>query len=213
MDRFMVSLSAIEDHDLMLCLKDGIAYQRDQSELVEYNGSYFDKCASYRGQEIANKLNAGRIAFVRKHYGNGSVLDIGIGSGEFLQHRPGTYGMDVNPVAIRWLLQNNLWADDIETFHAFTAWDVIEHVPTPGHYFDRMRVGAYLFASLPIFPDLRRIRESKHYRPGEHLFYFTECGFVDWMMWHGFTHLETQDFETQAGRDSILSFAFRRLPG
>ena len=54
------------------------------------------------------------------------------------------------------------------------------------------------------------IRDSKHYRPGEHLYYFTELGFAQWMARHGFELLEVSNFETKAGRDSILSFAFRR---
>jgi len=62
----------------------------------------------------------------------------------------------------------------------------------------------------PIFPDLTAIRASKHYRPGEHLYYFTEDGLVRWMALHGFLLRERNDFETRAGRDSILSFAFLR---
>ena len=58
---------------------------------------------------------------------------------------------------------------------------------------------------------LRAVRASKHYRPGEHLLHFTEEGFVAWMRMHGFQLLECSDFEMQAGRESILSFAFRRF--
>ena len=38
-----------------------------------------------------------------------------------------------------------------------------------------------------------------------------ELGFVAWMALHSFELLERQDFETRAGRDSILSFAFRKV--
>ena len=58
--------------------------------------------------------------------------------------------------------------------------------------------------------DLNKIRESKHYRPGEHLLYWTEKGFVDWMFEKGFRFLEKRTFEIQAGREDILSFAFIR---
>jgi hypothetical protein len=210
MDKFLSALPSEDDRDLALCLGHGAAYQKDQSVIVEYDAAYFNKCAGYEGQEIAEKINAGRVAIVNKHYGNGVALDIGIGSGEFIKRRQFTYGMDVNPAAIRWLLHRGLWADDVESFRAMTMWDVIEHVPTPADYFDRMRLGSYLFTSIPIFKDLRRIRESKHYRPNEHLLYFTELGFINWMKSHGFKLLDVQDFESKAGRDSILSFAFQK---
>lgn len=210
MDRYLASLPSEDDGDLALCLEHGAAYQKDQTTLVDYDAAYFAKYVVYEGQEVAERINAGRVGMVQKHYGDGIALDIGIGSGEFIKKRGQTWGMDVNPVAIRWLLARNLWADDIETFYAVTMWDVIEHCPLPGDYFSRMRAGCYLFTSIPIFQDLRRIRESKHYRPNEHLYHFTEAGFVCWMDQHGFDFRERHDFEIAAGREAILSFAFRK---
>lgn len=213
MDQFLAALPSEDDGDLVLCMRHGAAYQKDQSILVPYDKAYFQKYVQYEGAEIGERINSGRVAFVDQFYGKGLALDIGIGSGDFIKHRPFTYGLDVNDEAVRWLLHRSLYADDLETFHCFTMWDVIEHVPTPAEYFSRMRAGAYVFTSVPIFKDLRKIRESKHYRPSEHLYYFTEEGFIRWMKWHGFLHLETRDFESRAGRDSILSFAFQKWTG
>jgi hypothetical protein len=210
MDRFIVDMPAADDADLMICQAHGVAYQKDRGHIVSYDEAYYNKCAGYAGQDIALKINAGRVALVDKHYGAGLAVDIGIGSGEFIRNRPNTYGRDVNPVAIEWLKRNDLWAQYLGDFEAVTMWDVIEHLETPAAVLDRISEGAYLFISLPIFEDLSRIRESRHYRPGEHLFYFTEAGFVSWMRLHGFHLLERQDFETEAGRDSILSFAFAK---
>src|SRR6185295_18228706 len=95
-------------------------------------------------------------------------------------------------------------------FQGFTFWDVLEHIEEPERYFERMPDSAFAFLSVPIFGDLTAIRASKHYRPGEHLYYFTEEGLARWMAMHGFRLLERDDFETRAGRDNILSFAFRR---
>lgn len=199
----------------MLSIVHGIAWQRDQSQLVSYDESYFDKCAGYEGSEIATEINRGRIEIVARHYCPVSpVLDIGIGSGEFIRTRGArTFGYDVNPKAEAWLKSQDLWSEDFGRFKAFTLWDVIEHVPDPAEYFDAMWAGSYLFTSIPIFSDLTQIRESKHYRPSEHLYYWTRQGFVSWMKQHGFECLEVSDFETRAGRDSILSFAFRKCDG
>jgi hypothetical protein len=199
------------DADLLLLLDAGMAYQIDQTVTVPYDGEYFNKCAAYEGQAIANAINAGRAALVARHYGDGLLLDVGVGSGEFVKTRPNTLGYDVNPVAIKWLKEMRRWRDIAWTqWPACTFWDVIEHVQVPEEYFVNMRSGAYLFTSLPIFGDLTRIRESKHYRPNEHLYYWTQEGFVRWMAWHGFSLLDVDDFETRAGREAILSFAFRK---
>ena len=220
MDRLIRRFTADIDADLMLT-SHGIAYQADMTITASYDEAYFDKCAGYEGQAIANRINAGRVALVEKYTGKPGnpqsphVLDIGVGSGEFIRARgEGTFGYDVNPKAANRLKVDGLWRDDIHCFKAYTFWDVLEHVPEPDHYFRRMAEGSYLFTSLPIFDDLRRIRDSKHYRPGEHLYYWTEQGFIDWMALYRFRLLEVSDHETQAGRDSIKSFAFKRdLPG
>lgn len=211
MDSYIASLPAQEDGDLMLCVDHGVAYQRDRSNIVKYDGAYWDKCSGYEGQEIAQKINAGRVALVKRWYGDGPMVDIGIGSGEFIKTRPHTWGIDVNPVAVSWLMRNGYYANYLSEFEAFSLWDVIEHVETPDCYFAKMPAESFIFISLPIFNDLRRIRESKHYRPGEHLTYWSEAGFVNWMGQRGFRLLERQDYETAAGRDSILSFAFHKL--
>ena len=208
MDRFIADLPSVPDTDLMLCPEHGIAYQADMSNLVPYDEAYFNKCLSYEDQEIAQKINAGRCALVARHHFE-QVLDIGIGSGEFIKKRgPGTFGYDVNPVAKAWLKASGLWSERFEDFNAFTFWDVIEHVQTPSQYFQFMRPRSRLFTCLPIFQDVRDIRKSKHYRPNEHLYYWTHDGFVAWMWMHGFSLLESCDFEIEAGRDSIFSYAF-----
>jgi hypothetical protein len=209
MDRFIAALHAEPDGDLMVTNR-GVAYQKDRDQIVAYDAAYYDKCAGYDGQEIANKINAGRVAFVAKHYGIGKVVDVGIGSGEFIRSRPDTYGHDVNPAGIEWLRRNDLWVPRISGFGAATFWDVLEHVEEPETYLRQIGLHCYLFASVPIFYELSAIRTSKHYRPGEHLYYWTAEGFVDWMQMHGFLCLEQSDFEIQAGRESINSFAFRR---
>ena len=193
--------------DIILC--GGFARQKDMNQKVRYDESYFNKCLGYENQQIANEINAGRILFVMRYH-DGMVLDIGIGSGEFIKKRGRTHGYDVNPKAVEWLKENGLYSDAFGGYSVFTFWDVLEHIEDHDFYFRHIKKGSYLFTSLPIFMDLNKIRESKHYRPGEHLWYWTEKGFVDWMFEKGFRFLEKRTFEIQAGREDILSFAFIR---
>lgn len=206
MDRFISEYPFTPDKDLHITPY-GVAYQSDMTQLVSYDRDYFNKCRGYEGKEIALAINAGRIDFVNKYH-NGMVLDVGIGSGEFIKTRGRCHGYDINNEAIDWLKKNDLYSDTFEAYKAFTFWDVIEHIPNPSIYFDRIPEDSYLFVSLPIFEDLENIRESKHYRPNEHLYYWTDMGFTGWMWRHGFTLMEVSNFETRAGREDILSFAF-----
>lgn len=214
MDRIVAAQHAVACDDLMLCIDHGVAWQADMTRPVPYDAAYFDKYVGYEGKPIARAINAGRVALVNRWVGpERNVLDVGIGSGEFIRSRPKTFGTDVNPKAIAWLSERGLHRQALMFFGAFTFWDVLEHVAEPERYFGQMGRGAHLFTSLPVFDDLRDIRASRHYRPNEHFYYFTERGFVGWMAQHGFELLERSRFETEAGRDSIGSFAFRRSLG
>lgn len=208
MDRLIKRFEGVRDDDLMLCKHRGIAYQREMAVTVEYGKEYFEH---YEGltDDRAKQINTGRIDFVNRHY-DGTVLDIGIGCGAFILERGNTDGMDVNPHAVEWLKKRNLLAGSLQAYKAFTFWDVLEHVEDPNAYFKHIERQSMVFVSIPIFADLKNIRESKHYKPGEHFYYFTEQGFVEWMALYGFRLVETSDHETKAGRDSILSFAFKR---
>lgn len=211
MDPFIAQFDGAPDGDLMIAEGRGVAWQRDASRLVPYDQAYFDKYVGYAGSPIAERINRGRVDFVDCHVGAGArVLDIGIGCGEFIRRRANTCGFDVNPAGVRWLKENEAYSEDFGAFAAFTFWDVLEHVPNPATYFEAMPDGCHVFACLPIFEDLRKIRASKHYRPNEHLYYFTATGFARWMALYGFRLLDMATFESAAGRDSILSFAFRR---
>ena len=211
LDRLIATLPFEIDGDLALCHEHGIAYQRDRGFVVDYGLDYWRKYVGYEDSSIARRINVGRESLVNKYVGIGGTVDIGIGSGEFIKYRPNTFGRDINPVAIEWLKHHDLWVDRLEEFESFSFWDVIEHVPEPEEYFRHVPIGAHLFTSMPIFENIDAIRRSKHYRPGEHLYYFGEAGFVNWMEWHGFLLLDLQDFEIQAGREAIYSFAFKRI--
>ena len=209
LDRFIAAMPAEQDADLMLCRDHGVAYQLDRTHCVAYDEAYFAKTASHPAQMV-DAINDARIHLVARHVGCAPVLDIGIGSGEFIRRRPNTWGRDVNPAAVAWLRQAGRWADSLEGFAALTMWDVIEHLRDPEEYLRHIRLHGWLFVSLPVVYALGAIRLSRHYRPGEHLTYWTEDGFLAWMDLHGFRAFERSDAEILAGRESIYSFALKR---
>jgi len=193
--------------DLLIMPYVGVAYQRDMKITASYDRDYFLKYEGYSGSQVAEEINKARRFFVDKYH-TGSVLDVGIGNGEFIKTRPGTYGYDVNEHAVNWLKSNKLYSECFGDFRAFTFWDVIEHVPEPISYFQRIKPGDYLFTSIPIIQNINDVLTWKHYKPGEHLYYFERGGFVSWMLRHKFSMVECNACETEAGRDDIVSFAF-----
>lgn len=219
MDSLIRRWDAELDADLMLCESRGVAYQRDfLAARVSYDAAYMLKVAAYEGGAIAQAVNAGRCAMLARHLPAGaSLLDVGAGTGEFVRAAVNAgfaaKGFDVMLPAIERLKAEELYAEDPYQFDAVTLWDTIEHMEDPELMLRAVRKGAHLFASVPVFDDLKHIRQSKHYRPGEHLYYWTARRFIDWMALYGFRLLEKSTHETAAGRESIGAFAFcRDLP-
>ena len=208
MDNLIRRFDATQAGDLMITER-GIAYQKDMSRSFKYDKEYFDCYLDYNNSPICKDLHRARKEFVDKYHGK-LVLDIGVGSGEFIKSRPKTKGYDINPHAVNWLETYGYYSDQFADFKAFTFWDVIEHVQDPNSYFKHIRKDAYLFTSIPVFKKLERVRLSKHYKPNEHLYYFTEEGFINWMALYGFRLLEKDDFESRLGREDVMSFAFKR---
>jgi 2-polyprenyl-3-methyl-5-hydroxy-6-metoxy-1,4-benzoquinol methylase len=212
LDRFIAEFSARPDEDLMLTDR-GVAYQRDRTHRIRYDDDYLRKFDAY-DPKIAARVNAGRCALLERHLPKGaSILDIGAGNGSFVRaaRRAGfeAYGVDPIPKASHALQEAGLYATDPDEFDAVTMWDVIEHMDNPGAILHQAK--AFLFASVPVFDDFSQIRASKHYRPGEHLYYWSPQGFIDWAALYGFSLVDQSTHETDAGRDSIGAFAFRKV--
>lgn len=216
MDRLIKRWDAVQDADLMICARHGVAYQANMAAGRQpYGDDYLAKVDAYDGSAIGKAVNAGRCALLVRHLIAGaSVIDIGAGSGAFIRDAAAAgfavKGYEVINQAVDRLKNVNLYAEDPYEFDAITLWDTIEHLEDPHLRLQQVRKGAFVFVSIPVFVDLNRIRESKHYRPGEHLYYWTSEGFTDWMALYGFRLLEQSAHETAAGRDSIGAYAFKR---
>lgn len=174
-----------------------------------YDAAYFDKYAEYAQTEMGGRLNLARMALVGRHY-HGTLVDIGIGCGSFLKARGDTYGYDVNFKAIEYLNREDLWWNPhVRPCAAASMWDVLEHIADFPALLAQVR--EFVFVSLPVFSGAEDVLRSRHYRKDEHVWYFTSVGFIRVMSGLGWRCLETNDDETRIGRDSIGSFAFRRI--
>ena len=218
MDRIIKRFDVVKDNDLMLCERHGVAYQRNMGAgRVDYGDKYlatYDSFA-YEGSDTARAVIDGRCALVARHASaDASLLDIGAASGAFVRAAIAdgldAKGYDIIEKAAQRLKSAGLYADDPNSFDSVTLWDTIEHMEEPETCLKHIKRDALVFVSIPVFDDLKKIRESKHYKPGEHLYYWTITGFIDWMAIYGFRLLEMSTHEIEAGRESVGAFAFKR---
>jgi hypothetical protein len=173
-----------------------------------YNESYFKKYQQLADTELGRQLTAARTQLVARHY-NGPLLDVGIGAGQFVEARPDTRGYDVNPAGIEWLNQRGLWSDLYDaSYPALSFWDSLEHIDRPE--IAVLKAERWVFVSVPVFEDGDHVLRSKHFRPDEHIFYWTHDGIVRWFAEQGFRMVEHNRCESMLGRDGIGSYAFRR---
>lgn len=178
-------------------------------EPISYQHDYWEKYLGYDNSPMGEALTAARKELV-DFYHSGDIVDIGIGGGKFVSSMGARgFGFDVNTDAINWLMANNRFCDPYASnVDAISCWDSLEHIPCPEALINQ--VNKYVFVSLPIFNNPNTITESKHYRPGEHIWYWSDWGFINWFARLGFVLVEKNNMETELGREAISTYVFRR---
>lgn len=175
---------------------------------MDYSGAYFEKYQQLDATPMGAALTRARVELVRK-YTAGVVVDIGIGGGRFIMECD-ALGYDVSQEAKEFLSQECRFFDPYRhPVPAITCWDSLEHIPDPEALL--AAVSEWLFVSMPIYESQADCLASKHYKPGEHLWYWTLPGFVAWCERQGFELIEINQAESELGREGITSFAFRRV--
>lgn len=173
-----------------------------------YTESYFKAYQHRDRTDMGVQLTNARCDLVRRWYDK-TVVDIGIGGGAFVQASDGL-GFDVCQDAVDWLKDTGrFWDFPKYGAEAVTCWDSLEHIPDIVQFLEK--VSKHVFLSMPIYKDKQDCLSSKHYKPGEHLWYFTHKGLIHFMRWAGFDMVEYTDIESEIGRESIRSYAFTRF--
>lgn len=185
-----------------------------------YGQQYWDE---YKRRECSNTsivLCHLRMKLVENYLAR-NLLDIGIGSGAFIKYiycnseSIKASGYDVNEYGIRWLENKGIYfnyiKEDITKFDTITYWDSFEHLTKEEHaHLHRCKRGTHVFISIPIISRDEDVKKNKHYKPAEHLWYFTSHGLRGYMTDYHFECLETNDIEMRAGRKDIHTFVFRK---
>lgn len=175
-----------------------------------YDHKYFDKYQKMSETKLGKELTKSRIELISRHY-DGLVLDVGIGSGQFVTERKNTVGFDVNQKALKWLKEKELYRNlYTHKYNALSFWDSLEHIDEPQIAIQQAR--NWVFVSIPIFSCAEHVIRSHHFRPTEHIWYFTHQGIINFFESEGFELKEHNTIETSLGRDGIGSYAFKRKP-
>lgn len=209
---FINNRNKMED-ELMWWQDFGYGYYPVKNDGV-YDDGYFDKYIGYEDTKMGEELNQKRANLAKKYQYAGRILDVGIGSGQFVRAVDG-WGYDVCQKAVdclkaqsRW---KNPWKEDLWGVDVVTFFDSFEHEDDIEGLFQKV-YGRTIVMSIPIFKDRVHVLQSKHFRPDEHFHYFTREGLIRWFDHRNYKLVEESNFETALGRDGIGTFVFQVKP-
>lgn len=203
-----ITSHTIQDYPYELLWSEDLGIGYLKSDGYDYGEDYWQKYQTYVN-DLGTQLTLARADFIKKNvHSFDDLCDVGIGSGQFVDTVK-CKGYDINSFACEWLKSHGYYADvNTEPFKTLSLWDVIEHIDNPS---DLLAKTENMFISTPIYQDIDDCLASKHLRPGEHIWYFTDVGIKNFMSLFGFELIAEDDFETVLGRESILSYFFQKI--
>ncbi len=155
------------------CRRCNHIFQIPLKSTIEYNYSYVrSRYDSYSTTDLMSYL---RLGFVRAYVDGGTLLDVGYGNGAFLKaaQQAGfeTYGHDVHGAdyGVR-----NISLGGNKDWDVVTFFDSLEHCESFDLVLKTVEKASFVIVSLPWRPDwFPDSLDWNHYRPGEHLHYFS----------------------------------------
>ena len=202
------------DSTHLLLYNKNIVMQHTNIKDFDYTTTYFNHYRNLENTVMDLKITNERIKLVKK-YSSDIVCDFGIGCGSFISKmKKNIFGYDINPIGINWLKENkiyiNPYCDDHNHIKCWTLWDVLEHLKNPFDFLKIINPNDFLFLSIPIFNSFSNLSKNKHFKPNEHLFYYKEEGLIKLCKNMNFILLESDNIETELGRENIKRYVFQK---
>jgi hypothetical protein len=181
----------IHELNLIRCQSCGYAWQTDIQPFI-YNSEYVD---SYKKTPTL-EMSYIRLTVLHKYVKSGRIIDIGYGDGEFIRQSIArgyeAYGYDVNNT-VNVPKVNNISGQ----WDAVTMFDSLEHVEDIEELIEKI-YSRYIIITIPHFcPSIQdgEISTWRHYKPNEHLHYFSKKALILFMQKNGYNVLEAYEHE------------------
>jgi hypothetical protein len=94
------------------------------------------------------------------------------------------------------------------SYDLMCMWDVLEHIPNFEVIQDVLMRSKHVAISVPVKPDKVKLEEWKHFKPMEHLHYFSQESLISLFSKYGFRIVTAKTPECPP-REDIISFIFR----
>jgi hypothetical protein len=191
-------------HNLSVCLACDHVFQTDLTITMSYDGTY----ARQYDHRPAREMSEVRWRFIQSHLtlpNNSKILDIGYGNGAFLK-RAREAGMEIYGIDVH-TEDFGVPTIDFDTdlhFDLVCFFDSLEHFANFEPIF-RLNADAAII-SIPNRPStvLESPRSWRHFKPGEHLHYFSTKSLDRIMQTWGYNHRLTEGFPEDALRGKLL---------
>lgn len=170
---------------------------------MNYDIEYFEKMLRQYSKtaEIISKIRWNFVSQVSPKI----VLDYGSGIGWFRAFRPN--GILVDSFDVANYPQTGIMASG--QYDLVCMWDVLEHIPNFEIIQEVLGRSNYVAISIPIKPDGIRLEAWKHFKPMEHLHYFTKESLTALFQRYDFRLLAVDTPECPP-REDIVSFIFKK---
>jgi len=175
---------------------------------MKYDIEYYEKMLR-EYSKTAEEICCKRWEFIGDFLGIGSkkkihkVLDYGSGVGWFRAWRP--YGVKVWSYDISNYPQTGI---ELQKYDVVCFWDVLEHIPDFNDLEAILALSEHVALSVPIVRD--KLNDWKHFKPGEHLHYFTEESLVALFHKYGFVPVFMNTNIECPPREDIMTALFKR---
>lgn len=136
-----------------------------------------------------------------------SVLDYGSGVGWFRAFRP--EGVEVDTYDKASYPQTGISSS---RYDVVCFWDVLEHIANFKEIEPVLNSTKFVALTIPIKPPKVNLKNWKHYKPGEHLHYFTLEMLDDFFETYGFERIEEGKLECPP-RVDIWSCLYKKVNG
>ncbi len=170
--------------------------------MIKYDLSYYEKMLR-QNSRLAEKIAKVRWSFISRLNAR-FVLDYGSGVGWFRAYKPSDVevdSFDIGPYPQTGILR--------DYYNLICFWDVLEHISGFNELKDILTSTDYVALSIPIKPDKVPIEKWKHFKPGEHLNYFSEKSLDEIFRKYSF-HLLAKGSPECPPREDILSLIYMR---